>query len=446
MKNKLLLNYYNCLLVISSLSLFVISMQSSIAAAVPSDDISVSVSSGVITTPMKKYSKPSANYVSTAVKNKGSIKFLLNMANAGDYNLLAKVKSPTDSRNSFFLKVNDSKTYIWNLPISKAYSWVEFSQSIHLPAGTTSIIVSGREPRTELAELKIIKSTKKSPTPSPTPKVIPTIATSTPTPNSSSPTPNSPNPGLLNPNLAPAQNFNLSQHWKLTLPIDSSGGFTGGAIEIKPIPFDYQQPHHFYTAKDGSMVFVVNTDGATTKGSSYPRSELREMKDPSTNAAWTIAEGGNMEAVLSVNELPTTNAGEAGRIVIGQIHGDNNELCRLYYDKGRLYFYDDRSGESAKETQFILKSSDGQPTNIQLNDLFAYSINVSNNRLTVSAVHNNIVYSESEPISPYWLSGVEKFYFKAGAYLQVGKSGSKAGTQGTGRGMVSFYSLPPPTH
>ena len=36
----------------------------------------------------------------------------------------------------------------------------------------------------------------------------------------------------LNPSVAPGGNFDLS-NWKITLPTDSNGGFTGNAMEVK---------------------------------------------------------------------------------------------------------------------------------------------------------------------------------------------------------------------
>jgi hypothetical protein len=141
--------------------------------------------------------------------------------------------------------------------------------------------------------------------------------------------------------------------------------------------------------------------------------------------------------------LPVVGSGK-GRVVIGQIHGPDDELCRLYYDNGQLYFYDDKSGPSQKELQYVLKSSSGASTNIPLNAPFEYSIVVANNALVVSAKYNGVTYSAADPISSFWPG--KALYFKAGVYVQVGKPGSGAGTTGTGQGKVSFYKLAKPTH
>ncbi|MFD2836365.1 polysaccharide lyase family 7 protein [Azotobacter vinelandii] len=44
-------------------------------------------------------------------------------------------------------------------------------------------------------------------------------------------------------------------------------------------------------------------NGATTSGSKYARSELREMKG-SERAAWKLSEGGTMTATLEVDKVP----------------------------------------------------------------------------------------------------------------------------------------------
>src|SRR5206468_4514274 len=92
----------------------------------------------------------------------------------------------------------------------------------------------------------------------------------------------------LNPSLPPSGNFDLS-HWKLTLPVDSNGTNTGTAVEVQvsQMVAGYTNASYFYTASDGAMLFWCPVDGATTSGSSYPRSELREMLNPSsTSVNW----------------------------------------------------------------------------------------------------------------------------------------------------------------
>lgn len=228
-------------------------------------------------------------------------------------------------------------------------------------------------------------------------------------------------------------------NWKWTAPINSKGivSGTGDAMEVLKLD-GYSKPPYFTPNADGSITFMAPTDGARTSGSKYPRSELRQMKN-GTEFEWTVEQGGRLDATLAVNELPKTVEGKPGRIVIGQIHGPDDELCRLYYDLGRLYFYDDKAGSSPKETQFILKDASGKEPNILINDRFSYSIVATRSALTVHAVHNGVTYVAVDLISKFWPG--KPCYFKAGVYVQVSKPGSGAGTIGTGQGKATFYDI-----
>lgn len=257
--------------------------------------------------------------------------------------------------------------------------------------------------------------------------------------------PTDPNPPVdpqpptgLDPSKAPAQNFKLT-NWKITLPVNSSGTLGGSAKEYDPIPLNLEVEPYFYTGGDGAMVFNAPVLGTTTGGSKYPRSELRELDDDGELAAWTVAEGGKLTATVAVTELPTATTGSS-RVVIGQIHGPDDELCRLYFNAGgKLSYANDKSGSSNKELSYDLKDAQGRVTNIPLGAKFDYSIVVAAGKLTVSATYNGVVYSASETISSFWTG--KACYFKAGMYCQVGKPGSSAGSTGTGTGTAAFYKL-----
>jgi len=75
------------------------------------------------------------------------------------------------------------------------------------------------------------------------------------------------------------------------------------------------------------------------------RSELREMNG-SLPGAWNLAQGGTMTATLKIDSIPTLSDGKLGRVVIGQIHGQTNELCRLYWDNNQVYFKNDLAGRT----------------------------------------------------------------------------------------------------
>ncbi|MBF9197168.1 polysaccharide lyase family 7 protein [Microvirga terrestris] len=234
----------------------------------------------------------------------------------------------------------------------------------------------------------------------------------------------------LSSSLTPSRNFDL-KHWKITLPADRYGTFSGTAYEVKNLNA-YVSPKYFYTGSDGAMVFKAPVGGATTSGSRYARSELREMNG-SERAAWTIAEGGVMRATLEIDQAPVLFNGAKGRIVVGQVHGQEDELVRLYWERNTLYFVNDIAGATGQETKFVLTNKVGLRPNVGLNERFSYSIDVTTDRVKVTVSADGQTYAATDYINQAWRS--DALYFKAGTYLGVNE------TQGTGYGQTSFYDL-----
>ncbi|ESQ74201.1 polysaccharide lyase family 7 protein [Asticcacaulis sp. AC402] len=219
--------------------------------------------------------------------------------------------------------------------------------------------------------------------------------------------------------------------WKLTLPIDADGDNDGRSIEIKDL-IRFNDDRFFYVAPDNAMVFRATADGATTSGSKYARAELREMTN-GKEAAWTLQQGGSLTATLSVNRCPTLADGSMGKIVIGQIHGANEELVRLYYDNGTLYFVNDKAGVDNRETKFYLCDSDGGMPDVDIGEKFSYAITVSNRILSVTVYADGREYTSRTTVNSIWNN--DKFYFKSGVYLGTNE------TTSTGVGEASFYAL-----
>ena len=226
-----------------------------------------------------------------------------------------------------------------------------------------------------------------------------------------------------------SDHFDLTK-WKLTLPVDSTGSIVGNAFEVTNLK-GYESAY-FYDAADGAMVFAAQTDGATTSGSHYPRSELREMSGGKTYN-WNLSEGGTMTATLKVDSVPTRTDGTPGREIIGQIHGQNKELIRLYWQNNTVYFMNEQSGTDNKEHQFNFLNAAGQAPNIALGEKFSYKIDAHGNTMKVDIYADGQVYSSTSTLNAIWQA--DTFYFKAGVYLGVDE------TQGSGTGQVSFYGL-----
>ena len=231
-----------------------------------------------------------------------------------------------------------------------------------------------------------------------------------------------------------SDNFDLND-WDITIPINPAGGVTGLAQTVLSLT-DYSSPY-FYANADGSMTFMSPVVGATTADTDGARSELRELNPNGTIAAWTMAEGGTMTATLAVNSLPTLLNGQEGKIMVGQIHGNAGELCRLYDDAGKIYFVS--NNETAPSDIFQLTDAAGNNPTVALNQQWSYTIAAKGNALTVSVDIAGHVYSSTITVSSDWQS--ETLYFKAGVY--DGDAG-EAGTdlkQATGYGQATFYGL-----
>lgn len=228
--------------------------------------------------------------------------------------------------------------------------------------------------------------------------------------------------------MAIDQQFNLSS-WMLTLPVDSYGLNVGLADSVNSIS-SYSSEYFVQTTE--KLVFTASVSGATTMGSTYARTELRELSGGNPSA-WTLTQGGTMTATLQVNEVPKLMDGTNGRVVIGQIHGSSEELVRLYWDNGSVYFMNDHAGTYNTSQRFKLLDSGGSTPNISLGENFSYVISVKDDHLVVAVYADGKAYTSETVVSSVWANDL--FYFKAGVYLGVNEK------QGTGQGVVTFDAL-----
>jgi hypothetical protein len=137
----------------------------------------------------------------------------------------------------------------------------------------------------------------------------------------------------LAPPDAPWEMLNLGP-WKLTLPIGSKGKPT----EIRqPTLNTWRDPDYFYVngTNDG-VVFRCPGTGVTTSNSGNPRTELREMTaDGSDEADWSPASGTHtLTIVQRIIAAPHP-------VVVGQVHGGDDDVCVFRYQGGILYATDD---------------------------------------------------------------------------------------------------------
>ena len=144
--------------------------------------------------------------------------------------------------------------------------------------------------------------------------------------------------GAASPLPYPSDLLELS-YFELTLPIPNPA--TGNAMIVKqPELAKYSNNDYFFTLPTSNgVVFRAPVGGATTSGSQYPRTELREMANAgSQEASWSTTTGTHVMTLReSVDHLPVAKP----QLVFAQIHGSKDDLIELEISneggKNRLY-------------------------------------------------------------------------------------------------------------
>ena len=258
------------------------------------------------------------------------------------------------------------------------------------------------------------------------------------------------NTGGLDPNKTPSGNFDLST-WKLNTPENNGSGFSK-TITVSEINAGYENNNYFYTATDGGMVFKCPVAGfKTSANTSYTRVELREMLRGTNTSISTQGVNGNnwvfgtapasdinaaagydgeMNATLAVNNVTTTGSNShVGRLVIGQIHANNDEPIRIYYRKlpnnslGSIYFaHEPTDGNGDEQWYEMIGSRSNTAANpsdgIAIDEKFGYTIKVVGDNLTVTIIRegkDDVVETVNMVNSGFNVGG-QYMYFKAGVY------------------------------
>lgn len=263
----------------------------------------------------------------------------------------------------------------------------------------------------------------------------------------------------LDPSLPPGENFDLS-NWNITLP-------NQGSVSVVNLIEGYENANWFYTdSETGAMVFVCPNDGQTG-GSTYPRSELREMLRGTDESIGTQGINGNnwvfssstianqeaaggvdgvMTATVAVDHVSQTSDEnrKIGRVIIGQIHASDDEPCRLYYrklpgnSKGVIYLAHEPTTGDEQWYDMIGSRSDNATDpedGIALGEKFSYEIKVVYNTLAVTIIREgkDDVVQEVDMTNSGFAN--DWMYFKAGNYNQNNAGDPDEYTQ------VSFFAL-----
>jgi poly(beta-D-mannuronate) lyase len=198
--------------------------------------------------------------------------------------------------------------------------------------------------------------------------------------------------------------------WKLQLPITVDGKL----VELPQSQLAEGYGSYYFRSPDGAAVmFRAPAGGATTSGSSYPRSELREM-DGSRQAAWSTRSGNH---VLTVKQAVTALPPVKPHIVTAQIHGGNDDVVQIRLEGKRLI------------ATFLGDEAAVLDPDYKLGTPYIVALGATKGR--VSVWHNGVKRLDK----PY--SG-SRCYFKTGAYLQTNPS---KGDDRQAIGEVALYGL-----
>ena len=244
--------------------------------------------------------------------------------------------------------------------------------------------------------------------PSPPPPAPPPAPTAVPSPTAVPTPPPSAEPPAAN--RYPGEVLDLS-NWYLTLP-------TGEERD----PDDVYQPNlttylgsHFHLNGTGDgVVFTANAGGVTTSGSSYPRSELREMNG-GQKAGWSNRSDTHTLCVRqAITRLPQVKP----HLVAAQIHDADDDVMLVRLEGQRLLVeYQDGDREVVLDPAYRL----GTP----------YDLTIVAAESRVQVYYNGRLGADIPESGSGW-------YFKAGSYVQ---SNPDKGDDPDAVGEVVVYSL-----
>ncbi len=195
------------------------------------------------------------------------------------------------------------------------------------------------------------------------------------------------------PTCKPGQILDLA-NWKLQLPT----GASEKPSEILPASLTKEVSRPFFHSRPDceAVVFRAPVNGVTTKGSNYPRSELREMTRDGKQASWSSGSGAHLLSVIGAfTALPKGKP----EVVGAQIHDAADDVSVFRLEGSKLWV------TRGDNPHFKLVTDQ-----YKLGTVFNAAFVVTRN--TVGAYYNGRLVTSF----PSTFSGA---YFKAGAYTQA---------------------------
>lgn len=192
----------------------------------------------------------------------------------------------------------------------------------------------------------------------------------------------------------PAARIEL-ENFKLTLPI--RGGTAAKEILQPELAGFFFRPWFYNNPAGPGVVFSANCGGATTRGSKYPRCELREMTAGGTKqAAWSTNAGSHR---MFIRQAITRLPDHKPHVVAGQIHDKDDDVLVIRLEGKKLFL--DHNGRDGN----ILTN------NYHPGDIFTVEIVAENGAIRV-------YYNGSKEAADVYQVSSTGCYFKAGCYTQ----------------------------
>lgn len=198
--------------------------------------------------------------------------------------------------------------------------------------------------------------------------------------------------------------------WKLNLPVDEDGADSRNASKVSLrntnsweiedddlIDFEYSP---YFELIDNEVIFRAHCGGATTSGSKYPRSELRQRVGGGDNY-WSVQDYQYLYTELRVTHTPV----EKPEVCMVQIHGPYDEPLRVQYhaeDGLEIIWNEDNSRDISKYVSYTL------------GEKLAIAVTVRDGKITCTVTN----MATNETYSYTWTSSDSTGYFKVGCYTQ----------------------------
>ncbi len=184
--------------------------------------------------------------------------------------------------------------------------------------------------------------------------------------------------------------------WKLTIPMDDNGDQVADEVFMPSLRY-FEDPDFFHLSDSAdSIVFRAKCEAVTTKNSSYPGCELREMKKGGEEkASWGTNDGKvhNLIIRAAINVVPDKKR----HVVCAQIHDDDDDLLMIRLEGKKLF----------------IERNDLEPVmldkNYELGSFFNLMIIADNGRIRA-------LYDQKQVME--WAIERDGLYFKAGCYVQ----------------------------